>query len=579
MSSQATPSEDSETTPALLGRFFGPTKSARTRRTLILLLFPSLVLVGTLRYDFVFDDTLVILKDPMVIGTSSLRGVFNQQVQVIDVVLPYYRPVISLLYRLDWILWGENPAGYRLTNLLWHLLATFLVYRVALLTTGRSLAAWAAAMLFGVLPAHTEAIGWIQGRVDIVPTALGLLAHLSWLRAKERGRGTPAWCWAALSGGAFLAALLSKEVAATLPLAWAIWEVCALVELAPIDRRALVRSLVPGACAITLAALTYAVLRSQTLGALVTYPISLSPPGVRALAMVVMLAKYGWTLLLPGPTLDFYRPLFIAPTLSAMAVSLATLLVLSGGMIVAWYRVRPLFPWIAWIPITLAPTLLFALYAPASERGFYTAERFLYLPSVGWCVLLGFVVASVYESARSLATSRSVGIALAGLLVGYAGLTLTRLQPWADPIDFYLAMRAQPDLPREMQVFVHNDLGRVYLERGEFPVARAEFLGALALKPDYALAHNNVGVMLIREGKPGEAKRWLEAAIRLDPTHGDTYGNLGAAYEATGNLVAAQRAYEAGLRVAPTSAWLAKGLARVNAQIVHFPTSQPGTSR
>ena len=168
---------------------------------------------------------------------------------------------------------------------------------------------------------------------------------------------------------------------------------------------------------------------------------------------------------------------------------------------------------------------------------------------------------------------------LGALLLGYAGLTLIRLQPWADPADFYLAMRAQPALPREMRIFVHNDLGRVYLERGEFPAARVEFLHALELKPDYALAHNNMGVLLIREGKPIEARRWLETAIRLDPTRSDAYGNLGAAYEAAGDLPAARRAYEAGLRVAPTSAWLAQGLARVNAGIVESPISQAGTSR
>jgi hypothetical protein len=530
----------------------------------MLLLLPSLILVGTLRYDFVFDDTLVILKDPMVTGTFGLRGVFNQQVQVIDVVLGYYRPVISLLYRMDWILWGENPAGYRLTNLLWHLLATFLVYRITLQTVGRITVAWAAAMIFAVLPAHTESIGWIQGRVDIVPTALGLLAHLCWLQAKERRRWA-AWGWGALSGGAFLAALLAKEIAAALPLAWAVWGVSSLAGLSPNGRREHVKSLLPCVCAIVLASLAYGVLRSQTVGALVAFPARLSPPGLRALALLAMLAEYGRVLLLPELTLNFYRPLPVETTLPTLTVSLLVLVALGGGLIAAWRRARPLFPWVAWIPITLSPALLFVLYAPAPERGFYTAERFLYLPSVGWCVVLGAVVASACESARGSETSRFVGIAFGALLLGYAGLTLIRLQPWADPVDFYLSMQAQPALPREMQIFVHNDLGRVYLERGELPAARVEFLRALELKPEYALAHNNMGVLLIREGKPGEARPWLEAAIRLDPLHSEAYGNLGAAYEAMGDLAAARRAYEAGLRVAPTSEWLAKGMARVNA--------------
>jgi hypothetical protein len=564
--------------PTSFRGFFSSAPSAGVRRALILLLFPSLVLVGTLRYDFVFDDVLVILKDPMVTGTSSLRGVFNQQVQLIDVVLDYYRPVTTLLYRLDWILWGENPAGYRLTNLLWHLMATWLVYRIALKTTGWTMASWVAAMIFAVLPAHTESIGWTQGRVDIVPTALGLLAQLSWLQAKER-RGSSAWGWGVLSGGALLAALLAKEIAAALPLAWAVWEFSNLAGLSPSERRQHIQSLVPGACAITLAVMAYGALRIQAVGTLLAFPLRLSPAGIRALGVLAVLAEYGRVLLLPDLSLNFCRPLSVGPTFSTLTVSLLVLVALGGGLIAAWRRARPLFPWIAWIPITLAPALLFVLYAPASEKGFYTAERFLYLPSVGWCVLLGFAVASAYKWARGAGRSRLVGIALGGLLLGYAGLTLIRLQPWADPVDFYLAMQAQPGLLRGMQIFIHNDLGRVYLERGEFSVARVEFLRALELKPDYALAHNNMGVLLIREGKPDEARRWLEAAIRLDPMHSEAYGNLGAAYEATGDLAAARRAYEAGLRVAPMSAWLARGLARVDAGIAQPPFPRSRTSR
>jgi protein O-mannosyl-transferase len=564
MSSQVACTTAADTKPESDGSFFGPTRSAALRRTLILFLFPSLVLVGTLRYDFVFDDTLVILKDPMVIGTAGLRSIFNQQVQVIDVTLGYYRPVISLLYWLDWSLWGENPAGYHLTNLLWHLVATLLVYRIALHTTGRILGAWAAAMIFAALPAHTEAIGWIQGRVDLVPTALGLLAYLCWFRAKNV-RGLPAWSWGALSGGAYLAALLAKELALALLLAWAVWEISTLADLSPNERRDYVRSLVPCVCPFVLAVSAYGFLRSQAVHTLVSFPIRLFPPGVRLAGLLSILAEYGRVLLMPDLTLNFFRPLTVAPSPFTLAISLAVVLTFVGGLIVAWRRDKTLFHWIAWIPITLSPAMLFAFYGPASERGFYTAERFLYLPSVGWCILLGALVASACDAMHRPEASRFARIVLGGLLVGYAGLTLVRLQPWADPVDFYLAMQAQPNLPREMQIFVHNDLGRVYLERGEFQTAGDEFSRALRLKPDYALAHNNMGVLLIREGKPVDARHWLETATRLDPTLSDAYGNLGAAYEATGDLLAARQTYERGLQISPGSVFLERGLARVSA--------------
>jgi len=141
--------------------------------------------------------------------------------------------------------------------------------------------------------------------------------------------------------------------------------------------------------------------------------------------------------------------------------------------------------------------------------------------------------------------------------------------PWSEASDLYIAMKRQANLPANVRVLVHNNLGELYLQRGDFSGAREELSAALRLKPDYPFAHNNLAVLLIREGRPSEAVRWLETAIRLDPNYSQAYGNLGAAYEATGDLSAARQAYEAGLRVTPGSAWLARGLARVTAE--HTP--------
>ena len=201
----------------------GPGSQARTRRLVILILFPALTLVGTLHFDFVFDDNIVVLGDPLVVGQVRPHEIFGSEVRVAEVALGYYRPLITLLYRADRALWGTNPAGYHLTNLLWHLLATLLVYLVALQTLEKPLAAWAAALLFSVLPAHTEAIGWIQGRVDLVSTVLALLTLFALVRARHVPKDAGG-AWAYISGAAFLGALMAKESAAALPLAWLIWE-------------------------------------------------------------------------------------------------------------------------------------------------------------------------------------------------------------------------------------------------------------------------------------------------------------------------------------------------------------------
>jgi len=541
----------------------GPGSQARSRRLVILILFPALTLAGTLHFDFVFDDNIVVLGDPLVVGQVGPHEIFGSEVRVAEVALGYYRPLITLLYRADRALWGMNPAGYHLTNLLWHLLATLLVYLVALQTLEKPLAAWAAALLFSVLPAHTEAIGWIQGRVDLVSTVLALLTLLALLRVGDvPGAAGGAWAW--LAGVSFLGALMAKESAAPLPLAWLIWEASTPGNAGWRER---LKKLSGRVAPLLMAGVLYWLLRRWAVGdSLSHFSMSVSPLLQRLLGLVAILAEYGRVLLFPDLGLNFHRTLTAAPSPSTLALALLVFGALGASLAIAWRYARPLFPWVAWVPIMLLPPLLFVLDSRAIEQGFFSAERFLYLPSVGWCVLLGYAV-SIMPAGRGRPSGNGWGLViLGGLVLGYAALTWIRLTPWSDAADLYVAMKRQANLPANVRILAHNNLGEVYLQRGDFSAAREELSAALRLKPDYTFAHNNLGVLLIREGRPSEAIRWLETAIRLDPNYTEAYGNLGAAYEATGDLSAARRAYEAGLRITPGSAWLARGLARLTAE-------------
>lgn len=539
------------------GPLFGDDGSARARRLLSLLLLPAGLFGWTVGFDFVFDDQLVILGDALVTGRLDLSAIFRNEVRVAEVSLGYYRPLITLSYRLDRLLWGLNPAGFHLTNLLWHLAATLLVYRVARESLPRA-GAWAAACLFGVLPGHTEAVGWIQGRVDLVSTTLVLAALLGLLRARRgAGRAEPAWL--TLAGLAFLAALLAKESAAALPLAWLAWEAAAG---SPGPWRARIPGALRRLIPLGLAAVGYGLLRQQAVGGLVAFPLEFSPLLLRLVALGVMLSEYGRILLFPDPGLNFYRALPVALDLASGARAALAALLLGAGLAAAWRWGRSLFPWVAWLPVSLAPVLLFVGYAPAPTTGFFTAERFLYLPSVGYCLLGGSLMGRLLSRRAGPGVPARTGAAFACLLVAYAALTVPRLRPWADPVELYAALLAQSGLTASVRVLVHNNLGGIYLDRGEFAAARREFAATLRLQPDHPLAHNNLGVLLLRQGRPAASRPWLEAAIRLDPGYADAYGNLGAALEALGQPQAAGAAYRQALRLAPKASWLAEGLAR-----------------
>ena len=532
-------------------------EDAERLRILTLLLATTALFACTLGFDFVFDDHLVILKDPLVVSPASLFDVFASRVRVAAVTLFYYRPLITILYRFDWALWGLNPAGYHLTNLLWHLSAVLLVYLVGRRTIGMA-AAWLGALCFALLPAHVEAIAWVQGRVDLVSTTLALLALLALLRSREEA-GWKGSRWVVLASMAFFAALLAKESVVVLPILWMLWEIA---EIGNGDGRSWVG--VAGRLGPLLAAvLVYGLIRVWALEGALGFPVDFHPVFVRILAGVTAFGEYTRLLVAPSLGLKFLPVFTVGERLGTLAFGLLALVTLGGIACATWISCRKVFPWVIWTPIALLPPMGLLLYAPAASRGFLTAERFTYFPSVGWCLLLGWLAHQVLRGV-SPATFKWVAAVVGSVFIGYAALTGLRLQPWSDPIKYYSAVQAQADVPAPLRAYAHNDAGRIFLERGQFEQARQEFLAALRFEPQYAEPHNNLGVLEIQAGEPAKAVPWLVTAVRLDPAFTTAYGNLARAYEAVGDIPGARRAYESGLRLDPSSSWLRSGLARVS---------------
>ncbi|MBX9880269.1 MAG: glycosyltransferase family 39 protein [Candidatus Obscuribacterales bacterium] len=131
----------------------------------------------------------------------------------------FYRPLISLTLALDYLFWGVNPLGYHLTNTLYQCASSiflFLLTRRMLREFGERQATtvgFFAAAIFAACPLHAEVVSWIIGRVDGVCTAFYLAAFwlfICWYQDRNKK-----YLWFSLV--AFVLALLSKEMAVTLP--------------------------------------------------------------------------------------------------------------------------------------------------------------------------------------------------------------------------------------------------------------------------------------------------------------------------------------------------------------------------
>jgi hypothetical protein len=164
---------------------------------------------GALRGYFLADDWWFINDKSFLELWKSFSGTWIGGLRGIG---GFYRPLTRALFTLDSNLYGLDPSGYHLTNLLLHLGNAFLVYLIARRLLGRLLPALVSAIAFLIFPTHPEAVYWISGRTDLLFLFFSLLAIYSYIVFRERSCRVP---WLALLF--FFLALLAKETAITVP--------------------------------------------------------------------------------------------------------------------------------------------------------------------------------------------------------------------------------------------------------------------------------------------------------------------------------------------------------------------------
>ena len=197
----------------------------------------ALVYVATLSFGFVYDDVPQILNNPAIHSWRLVPQYFTSHVWA--AIYPnssgnYYRPLFLLWLKLNYALFGTKAAGWHMTNIACHVLATWLVFRIAQLLLDDRPMAFVAALIFGLHPAHVENVAWISGVSDPLMACFLLGSFWAFQRSREpraasreqphdekggigllAARGSK--LEAAMSLALFALALLSKETAIVLP--------------------------------------------------------------------------------------------------------------------------------------------------------------------------------------------------------------------------------------------------------------------------------------------------------------------------------------------------------------------------
>lgn len=375
---------------------------------------------------FFWDDEQLILENPTVRHGTALAEWFLKpfwQPGVLETNVRWmYRPLTVLSYRLDWLLHGDNPAGYHLTNVFLHVGNALLLYLVAERLGAARIAAALAAALFGLLPRLTECSAWISGRTDMLALASVLGAFLLWPWESGQGRPRTDVVRIASASGLLLTGLLSKEVAAAGLLALLVAELHPpLRRLRPVRWRALGMLVATGG--------VYMLLRWVALGSEQAPAL----PGRSAwwqIARVLAAAGTYVTMILTPWNAQGQIGLATHFTSAQVAIGAALAALVTAAGVMAWRQSSP-----AWLSTLTMGTLslLAVLHVVPLPSDVMAADRFLYVPMAA----LGIAAA---VATTSLTGRRAAGAVVISSLIA-AGLgfaTLRRIPAWSEPVLFWV---------------------------------------------------------------------------------------------------------------------------------------------
>ena len=530
-----------------------------------LLLLVIFTYFPVLNNDFIFyDDPGYVVENPHVQSGLTWE---NFKWALGSTAGGNWHPVTWLSHMLDCQLFGLNPRGHHLTNLLLHAVNTVLVFLVLERMTGAAWRSFFVAAMFGLHPVHVETVAWVSERKGVLCTAFSLSSLLCYSgyarRESKQQNGTAGpgrLAFLPHSAGAthywfallfFALGLMSKPMLVTLPF------VLLLLDYWPLNRFSDNNNLKLAVEKIPFFLLSAAV-------CVITIPAQKMAGGVRTMATFPLtvrmenalvsycryLGKFFWPENLPF----FYPHPGHWPLAEVLSAGLLLLVVFFGAWMTRRSHPYFLMGW-CWYVGTLVPMIGLV------QVGFQSiANRYTYLPLIGICICLAwgantltqrwryqswvlFILAAAaigicipvtrvqigyWKNSEILFEYASVVIKNNWVAHGRLGLVFSKQGRLDDAIREYReALRLKPD-----DADTHYDLANALGRKGLWVEAISQYREDLKLNPDDPAGHNNLGVAFFQKGKLKEAVSEFQEALRLKPDYTDARRNLAAAMRA-----------------------------------------------
>lgn len=515
-------------------------KSMRIVISLFLAGVTFLAYCQVLDHEFLnFDDNRYVTENANITQGLTREGVIWAFTQS---YIANWHPMTWLSHMLDFEVYGGDPLGHHLTNLLFHISNTLLLFGVLFKLTGALWRSGLVAILFALHPLNVESVAWVAERKNVLSTFFWLLtmqAYADYAQKKAVGAYLLVVLFLALG-------LMAKPMLVTLPFALILLDFWPLKRWGRENTRStentgikpILLEKVPLFLLVVVASIiTYAVqkswdaMRSTELRSLYSATANAVVSYLEYLGKIFLPVELSVFYPHPGDSLPAWKALVCLGVLSIITIWVVRVVRQAPYLAVGWF----------WYLGTLVPVIGIV---QVGEQAM--ADRYMYIPLIGIFIAIAW---GLPELMKDKAQQKLMPLMVGTLIALLITLTWVQVSYWKNARTLFEHAISVNDNKAPSFVIVYNNLGHALASERQYEGAVAQYRQAIKINPHYAAVHNNLGAALNELKRYDEAIKSFQQAINIEPDYAEAHNNLANALRQKGEVKQAIVYYDNAIRL------------------------------